>query len=85
MAIDPIHGLASRGPKVEDTRVPGLNRWLWMDYVARDPAGALTFYGSAVGFRNEVYETREVCAPVHREVRERDGHRVVVVGARGGR
>jgi len=40
-------GLASRGPQVEDTRVPALNRWLWMDYVARDPAGALSFYGWA--------------------------------------
>jgi uncharacterized protein len=52
-------GLASRGPKVEDVRVPGVNRWLWMDYVARDPAAALTFYGSALGFRNEVHETRD--------------------------
>ena len=52
-------GLASRGPLVEDERVPGLNRWLWMDYVARDAAGALSFYGSAVGFRNEVRETRD--------------------------
>jgi predicted enzyme related to lactoylglutathione lyase len=52
-------GLASRGPLVEDGRVPGLNRWLWMDYVARDPATALSFYGSAIGFRNEVQETRD--------------------------
>jgi len=52
-------GLASRGAQVEDVRVPGLNRWLWMDYVARDVAGALTFYGTAVGFRNEVSETRD--------------------------
>ena len=36
-----------------------MHRWLWMDYVARDPAGALDFYGSAVGFRNEVHETRD--------------------------
>jgi predicted enzyme related to lactoylglutathione lyase len=52
-------GLASRGPLVEDGRVPGRNSWLWMDYVARDTAGALSFYGSAVGFRNEVHETRD--------------------------
>ena len=43
----------------DDGRVPGLHRWLWMDYVARDPAGALDFYGSAVGFRNEVHERIE--------------------------
>jgi predicted enzyme related to lactoylglutathione lyase len=53
-------GLASRGPLVNDAGVPGMHRWLWMDYVAaRDTAAALTFYGSAVGFRNEVHETRD--------------------------
>jgi predicted enzyme related to lactoylglutathione lyase len=51
-------GLASRGPLVEQVGVPALHRWLWMDYVARDQARALDFYGSAVSFRNEVHETR---------------------------
>ena len=54
-------GLASRGPNfdVPEERPPGLNRWLWMEYVARDPAAALKFYGEVVGFRHEVYEQRE--------------------------
>lgn len=54
-------GLASRGPKFDlaEERPPGLNRWLWMEYVARDPAAALKFYGEVVGFGHEVYEQRE--------------------------
>jgi predicted enzyme related to lactoylglutathione lyase len=62
-------GLASRGPDFQDGEgapgdrpeaggVPGLHHWLWMEYVAHDPAAALTFYGTAVGFRAEVHETR---------------------------
>ena len=52
-------GLASRGPdSVDPDPVPGLHRWLWMEYVARDPAAALKFYGDAVGFRSELHETR---------------------------
>jgi uncharacterized protein len=54
-------GLASRGPDfdVAEERPPALNRWLWMEYVARDPAAALKFYGEIVGFGHEVYEQRE--------------------------
>jgi uncharacterized protein len=52
-------GLASRGPNVVEERPPALNRWLWMEYVARDPAAALKFYGQAVGFGHEVHEQRE--------------------------
>jgi predicted enzyme related to lactoylglutathione lyase len=58
-------GLASRGPDLgeggpggESDGVPGLHRWLWMEYVARDPRAALTFYNTAVGFRSELHETR---------------------------
>lgn len=52
-------GLASRGPDAVDPEsVPGLHRWLWMEYVARDPGAALTFYSTAVGFRHELHETR---------------------------
>ena len=39
-----------------DERPPALNRWLWMEYVARDPAAALKFYGEVVGFGHEIYE-----------------------------
>ena len=52
-------GLASGGPRFETATPPGLHRWLWMDYVARDAAAALTFYAAAVGFRHEVSDTRE--------------------------
>lgn len=54
-------GLASRGPRLDfvEERPPALNRWLWMEYVARDPAAALKFYGESVGFGHEVYEQRE--------------------------
>jgi uncharacterized protein len=52
-------GLASRGPDLPEERPPALNRWLWMEYVARDPAAALKFYGEALGFGHEVYEERE--------------------------
>jgi predicted enzyme related to lactoylglutathione lyase len=51
-------GLASGGPRFETATPPGLHRWLWMDYVARDAAAALTFYGAAVGFRHHVSDTR---------------------------
>lgn len=52
-------GLASRGPNVpDDGTVPAIHRWLWMDYVARDPDAALTFLSEAVGFTHEVGETR---------------------------
>jgi predicted enzyme related to lactoylglutathione lyase len=47
-------GLASGGPRLETALPPALHRWLWMDYVARDAAAALTFYASAVGFRHDV-------------------------------
>jgi uncharacterized protein len=52
-------GLASRGPDFPEERPPAMNRWLWMDYVARDPAAALKFYGEVVGFTHEVYEQRD--------------------------
>jgi predicted enzyme related to lactoylglutathione lyase len=52
-------GLASRGPDgVESGAVPELHDWLWMEYVARDPASALAFYSAAVGFRADLHETR---------------------------
>jgi predicted enzyme related to lactoylglutathione lyase len=51
-------GLASRGPNLEEERLPAVNRWLWMEYVARDPDAALAFYRTAIGFGHEVYETR---------------------------
>jgi predicted enzyme related to lactoylglutathione lyase len=51
-------GLASRGPVLEEENPPALHRWLWMEYVALDPAAALTFYGQVVGFDHEVYEVR---------------------------
>jgi uncharacterized protein len=52
-------GLASRGPVVDTATVPPLNHWLWMDYVARDPAAALEFYARSIGFQHEVSEQRE--------------------------
>lgn len=53
-------GLASGGPKIDmPTGVPEINRWLWMDYVARDVAPALEFYARVAGLRSEVAETRE--------------------------
>jgi predicted enzyme related to lactoylglutathione lyase len=55
-------GLASRGPDADTTVVPGLHRWLWMEYVAHDPASALAFYAAAVGFRYELHETRNAFA-----------------------
>ena len=44
-------GLASRGPidGISDT-LPDVNRWLWMDYVARDDAPALDFYTRVFGY-----------------------------------
>lgn len=53
-------GLASRGPDIVDAEpVPGLHHWLWMEYVARDPVAALTFYRAAVGFEHEEPVTRQ--------------------------
>jgi len=52
-------GLASGGPRFDTATPPGLHRWLWMDYVARDAAAALTFYATALGFRHEVSDTRD--------------------------
>jgi predicted enzyme related to lactoylglutathione lyase len=52
-------GLASRGPEGHEAdAVPGLHHWLWMEYVAQDPAAALTFYSTSVGFSAELHETR---------------------------
>ena len=51
-------GLANRGPRFEAETPPGLHRWLWMEYVARDPDAALKFYGDVIGYRHEVQETR---------------------------
>jgi predicted enzyme related to lactoylglutathione lyase len=49
-------GFASRGPyAATDRAVPGdINRWLWMEYVARDVAPALEFYGKIVGYGNRI-------------------------------
>jgi predicted enzyme related to lactoylglutathione lyase len=52
-------GLASRGPRLDDESPPEVNRWLWMEYVARDPDAALKFYGDVVGFTNKVSEVKE--------------------------
>jgi predicted enzyme related to lactoylglutathione lyase len=54
-------GLASRGPAraAEDAAVPPLHDWLWMEYVAREPGPALTFYAEAVGFSSRVHATRD--------------------------
>jgi uncharacterized protein len=53
-------GLASHGPEQRDTgAVPPLHRWLWMDYVARDPVAALDFYQRVFGFTGEVAEQRD--------------------------
>jgi predicted enzyme related to lactoylglutathione lyase len=51
-------GLASGGPRLDTATPPGLHRWLWMDYVARDADAALTFYAKALGFRHEISDTR---------------------------
>ena len=52
-------GLASRGPAVDSDAVPGLHRWLWMEYVALDPQAALTFFDDALGFGHETHEQRD--------------------------
>jgi uncharacterized protein len=52
-------GLASRGRETPDQRLPSMNRWLWMEYVAVDAPSALDFYGRVVGFTSDVLETRE--------------------------
>jgi hypothetical protein len=52
-------GLASRGPTVRSVDVPPIHRWLWMEYVALDPAPALTFYSRVLGYTSEVMETRQ--------------------------
>jgi predicted enzyme related to lactoylglutathione lyase len=52
-------GLASRGPLAEiSNAVPEINRWLWMDYVAKDAAPAVEFYTRVFGFKSEVGERR---------------------------
>jgi uncharacterized protein len=51
-------GLASRGPDLPDERPPALHRWLWMEYVARDPEAALKFYGDVIGFAHEISQER---------------------------
>jgi predicted enzyme related to lactoylglutathione lyase len=52
-------GLSSQGRAVDEARPPAVHRWLWMDYVARDPAAALAFYRDAVGYTHEAADTRE--------------------------
>ena len=52
-------GLTSGAPGADNAAPPGLHRWLWMEYVARDVAPALMFYEKAVGFRFEISEARE--------------------------
>jgi predicted enzyme related to lactoylglutathione lyase len=55
-------GLASRGPKHEGpapSAPPAVHQWLWMEYLAMDPAAALAFYREAVGFGHEISETRD--------------------------
>ena len=52
-------GIANRGPAVEEEGVPAVHRWLWMDYVARDPDAALKFYGDVIGFTNQAQQARE--------------------------
>lgn len=52
-------GLASGGPALAEESPPPLHRWLWMEYVARDPAGALKFYGDVVGFTHRIHQTRD--------------------------
>jgi predicted enzyme related to lactoylglutathione lyase len=52
-------GLASRGPQIDEDTLPPLNRWFWMDYVARDADAALKFYGEVLGFTHEIRDTRE--------------------------
>jgi predicted enzyme related to lactoylglutathione lyase len=51
-------GLTNRGPIEAEERPPGVNRFLWTEYVARDADAALKFYGDAIGFKNEVLETK---------------------------
>jgi predicted enzyme related to lactoylglutathione lyase len=52
-------GLANRGPAVRNDQLPGMHRWLWMEYVAKDPAHALLFLGQVLGFGHEISETRD--------------------------
>jgi predicted enzyme related to lactoylglutathione lyase len=53
-------GLASHGPMIDlPGGVPEVNRWLWMDYVARDAAPAIEFYSRVLGFKSEVGEARQ--------------------------
>jgi predicted enzyme related to lactoylglutathione lyase len=51
-------GLTNRGPIEGEERPPAINRWLWIEYVARDADAALKFYGDAIGFKHEILETR---------------------------
>jgi uncharacterized protein len=54
-------GLASRGAEgaAGQGQVPGINRWLWMEYIAIDAPRALDFYNRTIGYTNEVTETRQ--------------------------
>lgn len=52
-------GLANRGPRIEEQGPPAVNRWLWIEYVARDPSPALTFFDEVLGFKNEISDKRE--------------------------
>ena len=52
-------GLANSGPRLEAEASPGRNRWLWMEYVARDPDAALKLYGDIIGYGHEIHEQRE--------------------------
>ena len=52
-------GLANRGPRAAPPSEAGLNDWLWMEYVARDPEGALAFYADAIGYRHDMSENTE--------------------------
>jgi predicted enzyme related to lactoylglutathione lyase len=52
-------GLTNRGPRTESPAAVAMHDWLWMEYVARDVAPALAFYGDALGFRHEISDQRE--------------------------
>ncbi len=52
-------GLTNRGPHFDTKSAQGLHEWLWMEYVAREPAPALKFYADVIGFRYAISEQRE--------------------------